>query len=649
MAIVKMNKITLIGLEKDQEEILEKLMKLGVVEIENVQDKTSLDEWAGLVVKDGEEASVSELEADISKVGSAIEYLSRFNESKKSLFSSKRTISHEKYNNIIRSQSRVWEVVNKIGGFDEKLSALRSEENRLRNQIATLEPWKSMNIPLNFEATKMTNTVFGVVPAIVSTEEMQQKLYEKAPESFMKVVSNDKDQSYLFVMYHKGIEEAVMDVLKQYGFTRVTFKDVNGTALENIERSYKRIKDIEKERKDIENKIASLSGEREELEVLHDFLQILRDRKAAQCRMVKTGKTFMLEGWVPAEATARVEKEVTSHWDCIIESREPEEDEEHPILLKNPSCVKPFELITELYSLPKSNGIDPNVFMAPFYFAFFGLMVSDAGYGLLMAIATGIVLYKFKLEGMAHKLFKLIFFGGISTFLWGVLFGGWFGDIAQQVSSGNLEIPPLWFNPLDDPMRLLVWSLIFGGVHLFIGMGLKAYMLIRDGYVLDAVFDIGFWYIFLIGLTMMILGGTAGTIGRYLAIAGAILLVLTQGRKQKGIIKKLLSGVLSLYNVTGYLSDVLSYSRLLALGLATGVIASVVNTVGVLFGFNVIGIVLMIVIFVVGHVFNILINALGAYVHASRLQYVEFFSKFYEGGGKSFQPFKIKTKFINLN
>jgi len=242
-----------------------------------------------------------------------------------------------------------------------------------------------------------------------------------------------------------------------------------------------------------------------------------------------------------------------------------------------------------------------------------------------------------------------IFFGGISTFIWGALFGGWFGNIVEAVTSGTYTIPPIWFNPMEDPMRLLIWSFIFGGIHIFVGMGLKAYMLIRDGKVFDAIFDIGSWYLVLLGLVMLAAGGVIGIIGKYMALAGAITLVLTQGRDQKNIVKRLFSGILSLYNVTGFLSDILSYSRLLALGLATGVIATVINTMGTLFGLDVGGIIIFIIVLIIGTVFNVLINALGAYVHASRLQYVEFFGKFYEGGGKAFEPFKIKTKYTNLN
>jgi len=263
-------------------------------------------------------------------------------------------------------------------------------------------------------------------------------------------------------------------------------------------------------------------------------------------------------------------------------------------------------------------------------------MISDAGYGIVLALLGLWALKKLKPEGIGKKLFSLIFLGGISTFIWGAMYGGWFGDL--------IKLPPLWFNPLEDPMRLLLFSFILGIIQIYMGLALQGYKNIRDGKTLDAVFDQGFWMVFLSGFLMFALPQTKG-IARYVVIAGAIGLVLTQGRHQKSVVAKVGSGILSLYDVMSYVSDVLSYSRILALGLATGVIATVINTMGRLLGVNIIGYIIMVVLLVGGHLFNIAINALGAYVHSSRLQYVEFFSKFYEGGGRALEPFTIKTKY----
>ena len=308
-----------------------------------------------------------------------------------------------------------------------------------------------------------------------------------------------------------------------------------------------------------------------------------------------------------------------------------------------------------MYSLPDYHGFDPTSIFALFYAVFFGMMLSDAGYGILMAAGCFFALKKFELEGMTYKMVKLFFYCGISTIIWGALFGGWFGDIVAVFSRTFLgreaALEPIWFNPLDDPMKLLILSLALGVVHIFIGMGIKAYMQIKEGKWFDAVCDEGFWYITIIGLIAWLGGGTVNPAlpkaGMYMSIAGAAGLLLTGGRHNKGF-GKITGGLSNIYSITSYMSDILSYARLLALGLATGVIAQVVNTMGTLFGGGTLGLIALTVIFLFGHTLNLAINALGAFIHSSRLQYVEFFGKFYIDGGEPFDPFRKKTKYIKL-
>ncbi len=283
--------------------------------------------------------------------------------------------------------------------------------------------------------------------------------------------------------------------------------------------------------------------------------------------------------------------------------------------------------------MPAPFEVDPNPVMSIFYVVFFGMMLSDAGYGIVLALATGIYLKVKQPKKTTEKLIKLIFLGGISAIFWGILFGGWFGDLLSFVPLFR----PRWFNPLEDPMTLLLWSFVFGGVHIVVGMAVKAYLLIREGKWLSALYDIGLWYVVFGGLLLWFFAGTL-----WLFVLGLAGLVLTQGRAEKKPFKKLSKGLLSLYDITGFLSDILSYSRLLALGLATGVIGQVVNTMASLGGDGIFGKILFVLVLLVGHTFNIAINTLGAYVHASRLQYVEFYGKFYSGGGKPFVPFGLR-------
>jgi V/A-type H+-transporting ATPase subunit I len=236
------------------------------------------------------------------------------------------------------------------------------------------------------------------------------------------------------------------------------------------------------------------------------------------------------------------------------------------------------------------------------------------------------------------------------------MFGGYFGDFipvaAKTLFNKDIVVNAVWFNPIQEPMTLLVFSLILGAIHLFVGMGIKAYILIKDGRPVDALCDIFLWYVLLIGLVLFGIGGSVSAglaiAGKYMSIVGALGILFTAGRAKKGIVGKLLGGLGSLYGITSYLSDVLSYSRLLALGLATGVISQVINTLGSMAGGGIGGAIVMLVAFVIGHTFNLAINVLGTFVHASRLQYVEFFGKFFEGGGIAFNPFNKKTKYVEI-
>ena len=267
-----------------------------------------------------------------------------------------------------------------------------------------------------------------------------------------------------------------------------------------------------------------------------------------------------------------------------------------------------------------------------------------------------------------RKSIKLFFWCGISTLVWGVLFGGYFGDVVDVVSETffghKVTIPALWFVPLNDPMRLLLYSMLFGLIHLFTGLALKGYMCIREGRYVDFLCDCVLWFLLLLGLVGMLLptelfAGIAGqqivfpealkAATKWMAIIGAVGIVLMSGRANKNFGVRIALGAYDLYGMTSWLSDVLSYSRLLALGLATGVIASVINTMAAMVGDGVVGAILFSIIFLVGHTLNLAINVLGAYVHTNRLQFVEFFGKFYEGGGKAFTPFcAAQTKYIQF-
>ncbi|MCL2060235.1 MAG: V-type ATP synthase subunit I, partial [Oscillospiraceae bacterium] len=546
---------------------------------------------------------------------------------------------------------KVRSVVARIAEIDANLVALKNEENRLGTVGASLAPWRSMPLALEETETTTAKIFFGTMPSTIPIEEAAGGLLQAAPESHIEAVSSDQELHYIVLVAHRSCEDEAQQALKSFGFSRIQFKELSGTPERNIDDVTTRLAEIASKREDHEKQIRQLSSQKTRLQVLYDYLQIRVERNKVVSKIGRSDSVFYLEGWLPSKSVDGFVARIKAEAECLIEISEPQKGEDHPILLHNPGIIKPFEAITSMYSLPSTRDVDPNLLMAPFYFLFFGMMIGDFAYGIILSIIIGIMILKLKPRGVAGQMLRMLFLGGLSTAFWGVMFGSYFGNLPQAMmgwvtgADYGERFYGLWFDPLSDPMKLLIFSMLFGVVHLFVGMGIKMYTLIRDGDVFAAIFDVGSWYLFIIGLPLLILGIFPGL---YLTILGAAMLVLTQGRTAKNPVMKFLNGVLSLYGITGYLSDVLSYSRLLALGLATGVIAAVINTLAMLNAPGVVAGIVCVVVVAFGSVFNIAINALGAFVHSSRLQYVEFFSKFYEGGGEAFRPFEIKTKYIRV-
>ena len=657
MAVVEMRKLTVIGLNSSRTPFIHELMHLGVVEINSNEGAINDEEWMPDIFRTSNSADVSRLEADISRVSTALEAIGRYDTAKKPLFPSRTTLDRGNFAKLMDSIKTETELnVDKAVGAYQGIADGQTEINRLRGLIAGLKPWETLDIPLEMNETEYALVQLGTAPVKTDTVKLTADVQAAAPSAIVQEVSKDKQQKYYAFICLKEEKEQLSEALRPYNFAVVTLADQKGTAAEATHRYEKEIEKIEKNIAENEEVLKKLAVYRENIEFLYDSLMMRRDRARVVGDMVSTEMVFYFDGWMPAKAQPEVEA-LLKEYEFYYNIEEPDpDDEEVPVLLNNNSIVTPFEAVTGMYSLPGRHDIDPTAVLAPFYFLFFGLMLSDAAYGIILTTLCAIILKKYKLEGTTYRMIKMFMFCGLSTFMWGALFGGWFGNFftvaAQTFFGKEFTIKPLWFDPLSEPMRLLVVSLILGAVHLFVGMGVQAYMDIKDGRPLDALFDIGLWYLLLIGIVLFAFGGTLGAglvgVGKVMAIVGAVGILLTGGRKKKGIFGKLTGGLGSLYGITSYLSDVLSYSRLLALGLATGVVAQVFNTLGSLAGGGIAGSILLIVVFAFGTVFNLAINALGAFVHSCRLQYVEFFGKFYTGGGRPFAPFERKTKYIKI-
>ena len=479
---------------------------------------------------------------------------------------------------------------------------------------------------------------------------MEAAAGEKELDVYLKKISEDDENRYMVALFHQKDEKAVRETISMFGAKEFTLEGIRGTFKENIESCDQKIAVLTKQVAGENEKLKALAEKRTELEMAYDAIKVRMDCLASKDNLLHTDKVDIITGWVVADKKDKVSRELEKYT-CCYEYTEPEKDEDFPVLMKNSKLVAPFGALTEMYSLPNANSMDTNWAIGFFFFLFFGMMLSDAGYGLLLTVGgLGAAKLLDVGEGM-KRLLTMLGISGISTIIFGLIYGSFFGDVIPSVAKvffgKTVEIPQL-IDPLTQPMVVLGLSCGLGVIHLFLGMGFKAYLMIKRGDKWGALFDVGFWYIFLIGLPLLILPGRLKMIGIVMSIVGALGLVCTQGRSKPTIFGKISSGVMSLYDVTGYFSDVLSYSRILALGLATGVIASVVNTIGTLTGGGIVGAILFIVIFVFGHALNMAINALGAYVHSARLQYVEFFGKYYESGGRKFEPLKARTKYVNV-
>ncbi len=645
--ILKMQKLTLIGFLADKEALLRDMMKKKCVQIEgpeNIQDYESISEMTVAGV-----SQTYELEQDLAKFTSAIRAVSPYEE-KGGLFAKK-----EQADFSVMLDQKLYETAvllrDEINGIVKQISDQKNASSRAQLQITALEPWKNLDLDLSVTQTRSTALMYLTAAADVNLEELEKDLLEASPLCYIHKVSSSSEMSCLLVLYHKDAQDAVMEVIKGFNTNRPDFASCKGTAAENISLLKSQIETSAQEIERLTEQLKAAAESAQLLKTGSDMISVQIDDQKVRENIFQTQSVFALTGWIAEEDADKVKK-LLDRYSCYYTLEQPAEGDDPPVKLKNNKFVQPYELITEMYSLPTPDGIDPTPMLTPFFILFFGMMLADAGYGLLIFLLCFIGLKKFKPdEGFLKSAMQIGTSCGLSTMFWGVMYGGYFGNLIPQVAEswfGKTITIPAVFDMLNDPMSIMILSFLLGAVHLFTGMGIKIYMLAKRGHLMDGLMDVGLWYLILVGLPMMVLPAVAN-VGKILAIVGAVGLILTQGRHEKNILMKPIKGVMSLYDITGYLSDVLSYSRVLALGLAGGIIANVFNLLGTMPGFNLIGIIAFLLIFVIGHVFNLAISGLGAYVHTSRLQYVEFFGKFYEAGGKPFRPFQANTKYTLIS
>lgn len=672
MAVLPMSRVSIFGLRKDRKKILEAIQRMGVLEVRTFSGADCGFENIDTSVS---QARFTKVRADAQQ---ALEILDRYSPESKSLFASfegLEKMSLKEYEDRLKKRDVILGEASRIVKLEKEISDFGTEIIKLSGNIESLTPWKALQIPLNFSGTKQTVAFLGSFSESYN-EEMLEAVFaescEKKEQSelsravHLEVISQNDTQTCIMAVCGKALADRTEEVLRYMGLTApaVTFDSLPAERIKDFE------KEIEEAKKRIEEnkkKIIEAAVFRNDLKFMVDYFNMRIDKYKVIEQLGQSKNVFALTGYVPKKDVSLLEKELTEKIGAAFDFEDAEGDDV-PVLLKNNGFAAPLEGVLETFSLPGKGELDPTAAMAVFYYFLFGLMLSDAAYGILMVLICAIALWKFpNMKTGLRKSLKMYLYCGISTTFWGVMFGGYFGDAIQVISSTffgkEIVVKPLWFSPLDEPMRMLMFSLLVGIIHLFAGLGMKLYSLIRAKQYKAAVYDVIFWYLLVGGAIVYLLSmpmfasmanlsftlpRTAANIAVAAMLTGAVGIALTGGRSSKNPFKRLAKGLYELYNVTGYLSDILSYSRLLALGLATGVIANVFNKMGSMFGSGVFGAIAFALVFIVGHTLNIGINLLGAYVHTNRLQFVEFFGKFYDGGGEKYSPFRADTGYFEM-
>ena len=631
-----MKHLRLLGMESEREALLKAMQDMECGEISSIDG--SEEALKSGFAKPDDKALMSAQEASRA-YRTALASLDRFAPEKKGMFRKRQGVSRAAFFSA-ESEENARTAAETINKDTRRLGEIESERTKNEALRATLAPWLTVDVPLG----GALSVFFGTVGLNVTNDALKALADSLDGLLTWQQASSDRSLRYLLVMCHGSVKERALSALRDLGFSTVSFRGMTGTAKENDKALAENLAALEKERQEIEQRIAGLGGKREALLEASDRAAIALRREEAKSRLVGTDKVFLLEGWLPADRCAALEKALEP-FTCAIETREPTEDEypQVPVQLKNNKLTRPLNMVTEMYSLPAYGTLDPNPLMAPFFILFYGIMMADMGYGLLMMIASVIISKKYRPKGTSGELFSLLGLCGISTFIMGALTGGFFGDFLTQlvaiVSPGTVFALPKLFDPLDDLTMILIGSMALGMVQIVTGMAISLIEKCKRKKFLDAFFEEITWWTVFIGIALLALGKGAAVL--YVGCALVLLGPIVQG---KGWGK--LTGVFgSLYNhVTGYFGDILSYTRLMALMLAGSVIAQVFNMLAAMPG-NVIA---FIIISMLGNAMNFGLNLLGCYVHDLRLQCLEFFNKFYVDGGKPFRPMTLDTEYVDL-
>lgn len=652
MAILKMKKLKLAVVRSEESDFLKDLARLGCVQIDEMQDAEELS---------SETSNLIELKTVHAQLNNSIEILKSAVPEKGGLLSAKPEIDRDEFLDGTGIDSAI-KHSRDILDADERIKNIRSEESRARADIESYKPWLDLDFPLNCQGTQRTTSVLGSFPVKLSLSDIEAAISSVSEEAEVFIVGEDKAYRYAVVICIKEDFDKVNDSIRRVGFSLTGAADTSLSAKEATKALEQKLVDLDAEKKEKEQFIVDSAQYRDEIKLGADKVLSRIEIASATEKIKGTDQVLFMNGWVPEKKLSSLEK-LLEKYNAAYDVSDPteEEYEDVPVKLQNNKFTNALNMVTDMYSLPAYGTVDPNPWMAPFFILFFGLMMADMGYGILMIVAAIVAFKKIKPRGNSLVFCQLLLYAGISTFICGALTGGFFSDVVSQIvtlATGTTWEMPHLFSPETNSTEVLVGALVLGVIQLNVGMVCGFIQKCKKGEVASAIFEEGALWIILIGgiLTAlaMVVGGSFESLkipGLVVLGVGLLMLLFGAGREAKGF-GKVTAAFGCIYNTsTGWFGDILSYSRIMALMLAGGVIGKVFNTVAIMpmqnSGVNPFTIAAFAIIFLLGHAMNFGLNLLGCYVHDLRLQCLEYFGKFYADGGKPFTPLDIKGKFIN--